>query len=326
MDKGINTENSLQSKKILFIAFDFYKYNVAIKEQMETMGAEVDMFDQVRYSTTYSFLLRLHLGEWYMKRLRQAILTQCRKKEYDYVLSLEIKQPNEFYEEIRRLQPQAKMVLYYWDSIRFFDYRPYMRNFDKVCSFDIQDCKDNEGIEYLPLFYLEKFKGLRKSSNNYRYDLMYISSYSPEKYKQVNDFLSKPELKSLKTFVYFRAFPLKYLSLKLTGKDTNNLHYKALSFDELMQCAKESRCFFDFSKSYQSGLSMRTFETLGAYQKLITTNRRIKEEGIYSPENVFVLGDDDIKSLESFCNSSFTPKTIIEEYALSSWITKLLSF
>ncbi len=324
MDKSLN--NELQSKKVLFIAFDFYKYNVAIKEQMEAMGAEVDMYDQVRYSTTYSFLLRLHIGEWYMKRLRKAIIKQCRLKKYDYVFCLEIKQPDEFYGEIRRLQPKAKMILYYWDSLRFFDYRPYMHNFDKVCSFDIQDAKENEGIDYLPLFYLERYKELRNTSTDYKYDLMYISSYSQEKYKQVNELLSNPGVKSLKAFVYFSAFLLKYWSLILQDKDTNNLYHRALSFDELTKLAKESRCFFDFAKSYQTGLSMRTFETLGAYQKLITTNARIKEEPIYSRDNIFILGQDSISSIADFCNSPFVPHPIIDEYSLSRWIEKLFIF
>jgi len=53
--------------------------------------------------------------------------------------------------------PDTKFINYNWSSIQMYDYRDYMKYFNRVISFDMKDADRYSKIECIPLFYADEF-------------------------------------------------------------------------------------------------------------------------------------------------------------------------
>ena len=61
-----------------------------------------------------------------------------------------------------------------------------------------------------------------------------------------------------------------------------------MSQEEIISLISKSKAILDINHPSQVGLTMRTFETLGANKKLITTNENIKIYDFFDKENIDV--------------------------------------
>ena len=93
------------------------------------------------------------------------------------------------------------------------------------------------------------------------------------------------------------------------------MSFKSLSSNEIVSYYDRSNIVLDISHPGQSGLTMRTFETIGAGKKLITTNADIKNYPFYNPENIFNIWS--ALTPEPEFNKSDTPGTL-SIFSLSS--------
>ena len=273
----------------------------------------------------YTFLLRLRLGKWYKNRLASKIINTCKNVEYDYILSLEIKQPEAFYQKLHTLQPKARFVLYYWDSIKFFNYLPYIKYFDKVFSFDKDDAEANDSVIYLPLFYIDSYAAIRTNDvSEKKYDLLFIASYNEERYHNLERFLEElPQ--NVKIYIYLRATLGIYIKCALKGLKMKWFGIRKMTQSEIANMYRQCNCVLDFDKKSQSGLTMRTIESLGAGKKIVTSNKRIKEELFFNQNNIFILGDNNPKALEDFVKKDFVSSPRIEDYSIEKWCLKLFA-
>ena len=64
------------------------------------------------------------------------------------------------------------------------------------------------------------------------------------------------------------------------------------------------------------------FGALFFKKKLITTSPEVKNYDFYCDENIFVLGERDLKELPQFLNSPFyeIDENITEKYTFASWL------
>ena len=79
---------------------------------------------------------------------------------------------------------------------------------------------------------------------------------------------------------------------------------KSLSHKEILNYFARALCIIDFPSSFQTGLTMRTFETLAAGKKLITTNKYITNEPFYNPEYIQVIDTDNYRLDVDFIKKS----------------------
>jgi hypothetical protein len=61
---------------------------------------------------------------------------------------------------------------------------------------------------------------------------------------------------------------------------------------------------------------MRTFETLGAGKKLITTNKNILNEPFYNPEYISVINPKNLKINVDFIKNEPKDKINVDNYSL----------
>lgn len=151
-------------RKLLLIMPNFFDYPQAICEELEKMGYEVDCFDD-RPSTNgmVKAIIRVNknlIGQ-YINRYFEKVMKTVRAKKYDVVFLISgqsLSFSEDMIQQIKDEQPQAKYVLYQWDSLKNFPYiekiEPY---FDKCYSFDKNDVATHENLKFLPLFYTRRY-------------------------------------------------------------------------------------------------------------------------------------------------------------------------
>lgn len=155
-------------RKLLLIMPNFFDYPQAICEELEKMGGwgyEVDCFDD-RPSTNgmVKAIIRVNknlIGQ-YINRYFEKVMKTVRAKKYDVVFLISgqsLSFSEDMIQQIKDEQPQAKYVLYQWDSLKNFPYiekiEPY---FDKCYSFDKNDVATHENLKFLPLFYTRRYE------------------------------------------------------------------------------------------------------------------------------------------------------------------------
>lgn len=313
----------ISGKKILFIAPKFFGYELEIKKELESFGAEVTFFGEKTNSLYYriakqiskKFQIRLE------KKYLNSILSKVDKFDIFFLIRGEII-TKKFLEALKTKNPNAKFVMYQWDSLKNNpNYYQLLSYFDKVSTFDMVDAKELN-IGYLPLFYTSKYKNLKHSSKKI-FDIVFFGSYHGDRLeviKQVDGECMRLGL-SFKHHLFIHRIALlkRLLLLKIKFSDLRYLTTKSVSTEEILETYKVSRAVLDIENQGQNGLTMRTFEVLGCGSKLITTNENILKEDFYDLSNVLLLNRGQIKIDKKFLKKNINLERTSKFY-INNWI------
>ncbi|OAA86966.1 hypothetical protein [Clostridium ljungdahlii] len=326
--------------KLLLIMPNFFDYPQVISEELNNLGYEVDCFDD--RPSTNGFIkaiirVKKDLINHYIKVYFNKMMETVRKNRYDIVLLISgqsLSFSADMIKEVRKSQPNAKFVLYQWDSLRNF---PSIQNvheyFDKCYSFDKEDVNDNSNLKFLPLFYSKRYEEIaQKADIEIKYDFCFVGTAHPKKYKYINMMSEQLMTVYNNQFIYF-FFPsrLVFLFRKLRNMELrkaqyNEFHYTPLNGEEMDKLISQSRCILDSAQAGQVGLTIRVLEALGAKKKLITTNEDIKNYDFYQEENIYVYdGKFDYNSVFFSQDYKSIAKEIYEKYSLKNWLKIILS-
>jgi hypothetical protein len=103
----------------------------------------------------------------------------------------------------------------------------------------------------------------------------------------------------------------------------NDFYFEPLAKYEVQRLFSDSFAILDIQHPHQVGLTMRTFEAMGAGKKLITTNARVKNTDFYNPENILVVERDSVPSIPSgFFLTPYVPPSdfILNKYSINGWL------
>ena len=116
--------------------------------------------------------------------------------------------------------------------------------------------------------------------------------------------------------------------LKEVGINPESIHIYGLSMKESIEKMCEAKVAVDVQFGSQSGLTMRTIESLATKTKLITTNEHVKEYDFYNPVNIFVINKNNIEVPKDFFETPYQEidSEILEKYSLKNWLKEILSF
>ena len=177
--------NDLRGKKILLISLS--EYSKGLIDEMVSLGGNVDYFcDKPNNGVVCKTLGRLKFkpymhvfDNYYDMRIKERM-----HKQYDYVLCIRGEYtPISALKSIKKSFPNAKLILYMWDSIRNnkgigkkWEY------YDKIFTFDRIDYLNNKTvIQFLPLFYFNKY--VPNDIGSYKYDLAFIGTGHEDRVK-----------------------------------------------------------------------------------------------------------------------------------------------
>lgn len=78
-----------------------------------------------------------------------------------------------------------------------------------------------------------------------------------------------------------------------------------MSYEEVRKRIARTRALIDIVQSNQKGLTQRVMESIFFKKKLITNNASVKNYKFYTPDNIFVIGEDDYSHLKEFVLSPY---------------------
>lgn len=330
----IGNAPSLRDKTVLLIAPRFFGYDSAIVDELKAQGATVDRiydrpFDSPRMAAITRFVPEL-VAHYAIPMYRRQIAGFGRSS-YDLILIVNGQTlATEFLSELRVAYPTARVVLYLWDSI---DNRRSARTnlalVDRCLSFDPQDVRAYHLIQR-PLFFTHQFE--TPSALPQDIDISFVGTAHTDRaaiVKRVDAALSK----DLRRYWYlFLQAPWVFLARKVIDRRMKGCHRSDFAFvplpgDSLRSIFFRSRSILDIEHPRQRGLTMRTFETIGARRKLITTNANIRDYDFYDSRNICVV---DRERLPHFNSSFFNEEyhllsdELYRYYSISGWLESVV--
>lgn len=327
---------NLSDKSVLFFSPKFFDYELEIKKALEEFGAAVKWFDD-RPSNNFMSKALIRLNKNFIKRrifnYYKGIIDQIKlnKLYFDYVFFLNPEAISvESLKQLKNELPDAKFILYMWDSFKnrksTAELLPF---FDDKFTFDSQDAQ-NFGLKLRPLFYIDAYRA--RQEETILYDLLFIGTAHTDRYKLLNKIINQfPGNLAVKQY-FFLGSKILFWVKKLFEKDFRNVSYKSMSFKALSHdmnagLVHQSKAILDINHPGQLGLTMRTFEALGARRKLITTNADVSNYDFYNENNILIVDRLNPVIEKQFLLASFIPvsEDISIRYSLKGWVSEVFS-
>lgn len=328
----------MREKKVLYIGTPIFNYHKKIITEFEEQGYVVDYYDDRPSESSFvrgTIKIKKSLISSIIRRYFNKIIFETKEKSYDLVFIVNCKAFNPvMIKQLRNTQKSARFVLYMWDSLTLYpDSKELIPIFDKSYSFDLDDCISNDKLSFMPLFFYKEIEELgRISVKEIECDIVSVCTAHPNRYKTIHELFPKLEANGIRVFSYMFLNKFQYLYNKmfvLEFKDAKSTEFKfkPLSEQENLAVLKKSNTVFDIQHNKQSGLTMRTIETLGARRKMITTNSNIKKYDFYNENNIFVMEKDNLINIKKFIKQEYQPisEEIYRKYSLHNWIESIIN-
>lgn len=309
-------------------------YGSEIYRELNEKGAQVWIYDE-RPSLEIFHRFAFRFGKKITKRLFEKYIIRIMElievADIDYILVIR----GELFDSsilalLRRNYPQAKMVLYLWDSINYTDTSKILDSFDEVHTFDLRDSL-KYNLRFRPLFFLQDYENV--SNLNILRDVVFVGKIHSDRMNLLKNIKKQLEANHL-TFLYYMYLQgpeiyyfYKCLKTSFWSATKNDFIYKMLPAKGVAELIGTSFASLDFQHPSQSGLTMRTIEVLGARRKLITTNENIKDYDFYEPNNILIINRKKIEINKDFIECPFKeiPVSIYHKYSLSGWLTEVFN-
>lgn len=329
--------HALNGKRVLFFYLSTFNYEVEIQKAMEREGAIVDAYNERPTNNVLArVLIRLNrdLIHKYIDRYYNNVIAETSDRKYDFIFFIKGESiSNSIIERLRKAHPGAKIVMYYWDSIaNNHNAKGMLTSFDKVLSFDKNDSREF-GLDFLPLFYIPQYESIAQNDVPQKYDLMFAGTVHSERYEFINGIVNQVEKAGGKCFTWFyfpskvNFYKLKWDNPKFRKANIKDFQFTPMPRETLIGYYAESRIQIDMQHPKQTGLTMRTIETLGAKKKLITTNPDVVNYDFYRPENILIVDRYNPIITKEFIDTPWMeiPEDIYKKYSISSWLNTIFS-
>ncbi len=312
--------------RILFIGIDYYDYAARITAAFERLGHSVDFhpIEDRSFAARTAKTLAPGAHETRRAAYHSRLVEQSAGKGYDVILFIQVHHMrHDAMERLRALHPGAYCVLYNWDSLATHDFRPWMRYFDHVATFDPEDAQ-SLGIAYLPLFAIPRFLEI-DHTRPVEQDIYFVGSIvSMERYRSLARLHAFCQNHGLSTRYHLVCSPVARARTLRTGTQLPGLTSKKIGFEQIVAMLETSRATFDFANHRQSGYTMRMIENMCAGRKIITENPRIVNEPFYREDRFLLVDGYNFAAVPEFLARPIRSTLDLSHYGVDSWASRLI--
>lgn len=319
-------------KKILFIGIGFYDYENCIKTCLEGLGASLTYrlqqprWHQVAILRRLASFIKISI-EASGRKYQSELLNEIKDSEFDIVFVIKGDMlEEEFILGLRKLNPAATFIQYQWDSVRRVPNALRMAtHFDRVYSFDRFDCIAYPNLQFRPLFYRAQ-RPEDKQRTRAKYQLMFIGWLHADRLTKILEVDRKFKLLGGKAYFFLYTGIRTYLKECFRGNG-KNLCIRKISYKDVENLMESAECILDIPHPEQTGLTIRTMETLGSKRKLVTTNEDVRNYDFYNPANILISKDLDAQKIREFIDVPYqkVPDPVMAKYSLQYWISEIFS-
>ncbi len=312
---------------------DFFDYYKEITKELESRGASVSSILE-----NYADKDPLYRFFWIKnKAARQAYAKRKLKKEIEslsfepdiiFVIRGEALS-TDVLDEIKERYPEAVYIMYQWDSVRnnpnALDIQGY---FDRVLTFDPVDAKELGWI-YRPLFFTDS-KSVPYGER--QYDMAFVGTLYYKRAELLKKLKALSDRKGYKIFDYLYSSKLVFYLHKYVMRDKryrdiskDETKFKSLALSKTHEVYGNSRALIDYAADDQTGLTMRTIESIGYGCKLITNNKKVAEEPFYDPSNIYIYEIESFDGPDGFIQTDHISldSDLFRYYSLSGWVDSI---
>jgi len=317
--------------KVLFIGIGFYDYDKIIKKEIEKLGYKVDYYKETEELTGFSRFKKKYSksNNGLFVNKSDYIAEEC-SNDYKIIFSIKCCHlTNRALERIKHKNPDAKFILYLWDSLeRIENIKSKLNYFHKIYSFDRFDCIENQNLVLKPLFYRKEFEKMG-SENNFTFDIFHLGWFHSDRLTiiwKINKFCKKNNInQKLILFTGLFNFFKLIVNNAIARKMYNSFIFKPLSFKDNIALIQKSKIILDINHPQQTGLTMRTIEILATGRKLITTNKDIINYDFYNSSNILIIDRDNPNlQLDFFLlESDEEDLKNLKKYRLDNWLKSM---
>lgn len=322
----------LDGKKVLFLCVQCFDLEKGIVQQLEKHGAQVTYFDErPRNNNFIKGVIRLKrdLLQRKIKKYYNNILKEIKNTKFDYFLVNRGEVvPSFFLEKFIEQQPKCIRIFYTWDS--FYNQShglKILKYFHKRFTFDKEDSV-KYNIGFRPLYFTDKYREIYDNESKKDIDVLFLGTAHSDRYiisNKVGDWCKENNLNTY-SYYYMQGrwvyFYKKFFDKTFYDFDFSKLSFKGLKLNEIIELYSNTNVILDISHPGQSGLTMRTFEAIGAGKKLITTNKNIKDYPFYDPDNIFLISRDEVVLVKEFFSKKYKPLSLelYNRCSIDGWI------
>lgn len=329
----------MQTKRVLYIGTPIFNYHKQIIAEFEKHGYSADYYDDRPSESSFVkgiIKIRRSMMSSLIQRYFDKILSETKRKNYDlvFIVNCKVFTPD-MIQQLKNSQRSARFILYMWDSLSLYpNSKELIPIFDRAYSFDSDDCDQIKALNFLPLFYGKAYEVVGRESNlvNWEYDIVSVCTAHPNRYKMICELFPSLEAKGIRIFSYMFLNKMQYWYNKVfveefKGAKSDVFKFKPLSENGNLSILRKSNSVFDMQHNKQTGLTMRTIETLGAKRKLITSNTNIKKYDFYNENNIYVLNEHNWSGIEQFLKHEYEQidEGIYRKYSLHCWIEAIIT-
>lgn len=256
--------------------------------------------DELYYFNSNSLIFKI------LKKFKILILGKWKKniKKYDKIIIFESLYNEKISKIIKKNNPQCKIIVYFWNFIDIHnEYILKDKKVDEFWTFDLKDANKYK-LKYNPQFYTKEVK--LENNDNETTDIIFLGRMKNRKNKILR---IESEIKKRGLITNFKIIE--------NEKDF-------ISYDEYLKNVSTTKCILDYNQNGQTGLTLRPMEALFLEKKLITNNKDIKNYDFYNPNNIFILGEDNMENIKDFINKPYekVEQKIIDYYDFEQWLSR----
>jgi hypothetical protein len=235
-------------------------------------------------------------------------------KDYDLFIIAASKYGLEIAKYIRA-RSDKKIIHWYWNPVDTDVNPEQIKGYGcEFYSFDQADCL-RYGMNYIYPYY---FATIQLPQNKITYDIYFVGA----------DKGRLEQLLQLKKDFESQGLSIEYhITQKLKSQNTPNYAYREeIPYPQVLEGISKCRAILDYVQAGQTGLTQRPLEALFHKKKLITNDININRHDFYNHNNIFILGKDDINSLQEFLDAPYEDvnQKIIDKYDFGSWMEQIM--
>ena len=184
----------LTGKCVLFFSQYFFGYEKKITDVMQSMGAEVLLYDEMSVKTPFERAVLKLNSQAFIRKTRKyyfSILKEIMNKRIDYILFIDCEMPDKtVLESYRKAFPTARFCLHIWDSIENLKgVNSKFKYFDVVTTFDRKDA-ETYNIALRPLFFCDDYR-VNFEQRSYKYDVSFVGTIHSDRFKIIKQIESQ---------------------------------------------------------------------------------------------------------------------------------------
>ena len=275
------------------------------------------------------FKIYEHLPATLLDRSRWYSSWKNHVSEYDTIIIINNIRGRDVIEYMRSKNRHARIIIYYETTIDPSDRKAphyYQGLGVEFSSFDKKDCAQWK-LRYAPYFYscyhetLEHIRSVQENSPTEDIDVFFVG-YDKKRLHRLIALQKELEKLSIKHRMLIVQTPHHVYP----PSEKPYLTERFLPYEKIISYLYRSKCILDFVEEGQTGITLRPMEAVWFQKKLITNNPDIIHYDFYRPENVFILGQDELSTLKSFIDAPYRPLPIevAKNYTAEAWLDRML--